>query len=122
MKQPLATRAPGAEPLPVKPVVNPSRKAADEAMEAIGMILSDATRWRILFELAKGDALPVGELAKRIGKRPDSISKHMAHLRNAGLVEKVFTTCYRLPEALQPPAGATVLDLGPCLLKLHAPK
>lgn len=93
-------------------------KAADARLEAIGVVLSDATRWRILLELAKGAALPVGELAKRLGRPPAAISKHMALLRKAGLVERVFTTCYTLPAALLPTPGAPTLDLGPCLLKL----
>lgn len=96
-------------------------KAANARLEAIGSVLSDATRWRILFELVKGDALPVAELARRTGRRSDAISKHMAMLRKAGLVERAFTTCYRLSAALQPAPGATTIDLGPCLLKLATP-
>lgn len=101
--------------------IPPDIKAANARLEAIGTALSDATRWRILLELGKGDALPVGELARRTGKRPDSISKHMALLRKAGLVEKVFSTCYQLPAAMEPAPGATTIDLGPCLLKLTIP-
>lgn len=99
----------------------PEVKAAEARLESIGSALSDATRWRILMELAKGAALPVGELARRTGRSSDKISKHMALLRKAGLVEKAYTTCYQLPVALRPTPGATTLDLGPCLLKLPAP-
>lgn len=96
-------------------------KAANARLEAVGTALSDATRWRILLELGKGDALPVGELAKRTGRPPDAVSKHMALLRKSGLVERVFSTCYTLPAAIKPAPGATTIDLGPCLLKLSAP-
>ena len=96
-------------------------KAANARLEAIGSVLSDATRWRILLELAKRDALPVAELAKRTGRPPAAISRHMAMMLKAGLVERVFSTCYTLPAALLPAPGATTIDLGPCLLKLPAP-
>lgn len=98
----------------------PERKAADARMEAIGTALSDATRWRILLELGRGDALPVAELAKRTGRRPDAISRHLALLLRAGLVERAFTTCYRLPEAMRAGPGEKTIDLGPCVLKLDA--
>jgi DNA-binding transcriptional ArsR family regulator len=95
----------------------PVERAAvtDADLELIGSVLSEATRWRILFELRKGHALPVGELAKRVGREPDSISKHMAYLRRAGLVERVFSTCYKLRDGLRTDEG---LDLGPCVLRL----
>lgn len=100
----------------------PTRKAADARLEAVGTALSDATRWRILLELGKGVALPVGELAKRTGRKPDAVSKHMALLRKAGLVERVYSTLYRLPAGMSPagPEEKTI-DLGPCLLKLEEP-
>jgi|GEM_PF-1971543 len=101
--------------------LSPEVKAANARLEAIGTALSDATRWRILLELGKGDALPVAELARRTGRRSDAVSKHMALLRKAGLVERAFTTCYQLPVALRPAPGATTIDLGPCLLKLATP-
>ena len=101
--------------------VPPSRKATDAHLEAIGTALSDATRWRLLLELAQGHALPVGELAKRTGRPAGAVSRHMALLRKAGLVERVFSTCYALPAAMQPAPGAATIDIGPCLLKLALP-
>lgn len=96
-------------------------KAATARLEAIGTALSDATRWRLLLELGRGDALPVGELARRVGRPASAVSKHMALLLKSALVERAFGTCYRLPNALQPAPGATTIDLGPCLLKLELP-
>jgi predicted ArsR family transcriptional regulator len=116
----LARRRLDATPPREQEALPPERKAADARMEAIATALSDATRWRILLELGQGDALPVGELAKRTGRRPDAISKHMAHLLRAGLVERAFSTCYRLPEAMRPGPGEKTIDLGPCVLKLAA--
>ncbi len=111
-------RSPNADPLRVAA----PKKSADARLEAVGGALSDATRWRILLELGKGSALPVGELSKRVGKRPDLVSKHMAMLRKAGLVVRVFSTCYTLPPEMLPEPGASTLDLGPCLLKLALPQ
>jgi hypothetical protein len=101
---------------------SPEVKAAEDWLEGIGTALADVTRWRILLELGKGAALPVGELAKRTRRKAPAISRHLALLRRVGLVENVYTTCYALPSALQPAPGATVIDLGPCLLKLDAPR
>lgn len=96
--------APRFEPKAEQAALPPERKAADARMEAIGQASSDATRWRILLELGQGDALQVGELARRTGRPPDAISKHAALLRRAGLVERVFST-YRLPEAMRAGPG-----------------
>jgi DNA-binding HxlR family transcriptional regulator len=102
------------EPAEVRIRPPESAKVTDESLEMVGSVLSDATRWRILFELRKGDELPVGELAKRVHRAPDSISKHMAYLRRAGLVERVFSTCYKLRDGLRTDEG---IDLGPCVMK-----
>ncbi|HEV7405838.1 MAG TPA: hypothetical protein VGO11_23035 [Chthoniobacteraceae bacterium] len=82
--------------------------------------MSEATRWRILLELDQGDALPVGELAKRTGRRPDAISGTWRCCSGRALVERVFSTCYRLPEAMRAGPGEKTIDLGPCVLKLDA--
>lgn len=43
-------------------------------------LLADPTRVRIILELQHGEC-PVGELARRIGKSPTSVSRHLAKLR-----------------------------------------
>ena len=82
-------------------------------------MLAEPARWRLLRELAKGEAMPVKELARRIGKSPDMTSKHLAILREAGMVEAKYGRIYQLVPAIMPAPGATHLDFGHCLLKLE---
>ncbi|WP_448851185.1 ArsR/SmtB family transcription factor [Corynebacterium sp. 335C] len=56
----------------------------DAAVEVFSM-LADPTRVRIVLILREGE-LPVGELAKRVGKTPTSVSQHLAKLRMARMV------------------------------------
>ena len=83
-------------------------------------VLSHVSRWRILVELAKGEALPVQELAKRVRSSPDKVSKHMRILRGAGLAKPGFGRLYALAPGVVVRAEEGLLDLGPCLLKLDA--
>lgn len=54
-----------------------------ELLAAIG----DASRWRILRELANGDSLMVTEIAAAVGASADSVSKHLTVLRRAGITQ-----------------------------------
>ena len=83
--------------------------------------LADATRWRLLWELGQGEALPVNELARRLGRSPTLISKHMGILRAAGLVTAGFGRLYQLAPAMRPPPGSRLADFGHCLLRLDVP-
>ena len=84
-------------------------------------VVGEPSRWRILRELAKGEALPVQELAQRLRCKPTSISKHLAVLRKHGIVLPHYGTCYRLAPAFMPKPGENVLDLGHCTMKLDTP-
>jgi DNA-binding transcriptional ArsR family regulator len=84
----------------------------------LATILHDPVRWRILKELAKGEALPVIELAMRARTKATKVSKHMAVLRKAGLVTTIYGRLYKLSPVLQPDLAAQRLDLGHCVLKL----
>lgn len=57
----------------------------DVAVEVFRM-LADATRVRLLVALAAGEH-SVGDLAGAVGKRPGSVSQHLAKLRMAHLVQ-----------------------------------
>lgn len=95
-------------------------KAAGWSVDALGRVLHDRTRWCLLRELAKGQPLPVVELAKRVGLEAALTSKHMAVLRRENLVERVYETLYRLVPQAKPSADGRRLDLGPCVLKFDA--
>jgi biotin operon repressor len=88
------------------------------SLDKLFTILHDKARWRILFALAKGDALPVSELTRRVRKSRDTVQKHMAVLKDAGVVMQIYGRLYKLVPALQPPPGCGVLDFGFCLLRL----
>lgn len=96
----------------------PSASATPIPIDELGLVLNDPARWRILRELAKGKALPVSELGRRVGRTADSVSKHMIVLRQARLVVSGFGRLYELAPGLQPPPGVTDLDLGYCVLRL----
>ncbi len=49
-------------------------------------LLSDVTRIRIILALREGE-LPVGELARRVGKAPTAVSQHLAKLRWGRIVQ-----------------------------------
>jgi DNA-binding transcriptional ArsR family regulator len=84
----------------------------------LSRVLNGQARWRILRELAKGEALPVKELALRAGCPAASASKHMLLLKKAGVVTVGYGRLYKLSPHLQPEPGCPRLDLGHCILKL----
>lgn len=77
-------------------------------------------RWHILRELAKGEALPVNELARRAKCPAATVSKHMALLKKAGVVQVGYGRLYKLTPGFQPEPGGQRLDLGHCVLKLDS--
>lgn len=58
------------------------------------------------------------ELARRVGRPDDSISKHLVILKAAGLVTQGWGRLYQVNPAYQPVPGQPVLDFGHTLLRL----
>ena len=110
-------RSPQGDSKPPQSTPGESRRAVDAKLATIGGVLNAAARWRILRELAKGIPLPMKELCARVGQGSDSVSKHMALMRKAGVVERVYSTCYALTAAVRAAPDGLSLDLGPCVLK-----
>ena len=81
--------------------------------------LGDPIRWAILRELASGDRLMVVEIAKRVGKPADTVSKHLAVLRKVGLAV-VKQRLYSMPPEFLADPEKRVLDLGYCVLRLDS--
>ena len=54
-------------------------------LENLFLALSDKTRLRLLALMADGE-VPVGFLADKLGESQPKTSRHLAYLRNAGLV------------------------------------
>lgn len=55
-------------------------------VDALGRVLAEPRRLRILEELLGGVPLPAGALAARIGVAPSTVSGHLARLEEAGIV------------------------------------
>jgi DNA-binding transcriptional ArsR family regulator len=81
-------------------------------------VLGEKTRWKILRELAKGEPLPVKELAGRTGRSSDVAQKHLAMLKEAKIVVQGYGRHYKLAPGIQPDPGSAVLDLGHCVIRL----
>ena len=97
----------------------PDHSPLSLSMARLATVLNDVSRWRILLELSKGQALPVKELAGRARIRPNTASKHMSVLLEKGLVVKSFGRLYALAPTVQVRREEGLLDLGPCLLRLE---
>lgn len=88
---------------------------------------ADPVRFAILRELAGGAALSVNDLAARVGRTPDLMSKHLRVLRDARLVIAVSPAgedgrkqFHQIPAPFRTrdAAGGTVLDFGAAMLRL----
>ena len=100
---------------------NTLAKAPALALEPLTLLLNDPARWFVLRELAKGEPLPVHELARRLGRSTDSISKHLAVRRRVGGAVVGFGRLYALAPAFRPAPGTAVIDFGPCVVRLDSP-
>ena len=85
-------------------------------------VLGEMTRWKILRELAKGEPLPVKELAARTGRSSDVVQKHVTMLKEAKIVVQGYGRLYKLAPGIQPTPGTTELDLGHCVIRLDLKK
>ena len=89
-------------------------------LKQVVFLLSDMTRWRLLRELAGGESLPAYELARRLGKRPNAITRHLMALRELGVVAPAYSGQYYLTPAYRPAPGTTTIDFGKCVVRLDA--
>jgi len=80
--------------------------------------LANPVRWSILRELARGEPLPVVELARRLGWLPANLSKHALILLRMGLVERGYGLLYRIPARFVVSGEPATLDLGLVVLRL----
>jgi hypothetical protein len=103
-----------ASPKPAGPAAEPDFIK----VRHLSRVLNGQARWRILRELAKGEALPVNVLARRAGCPAASASKHMLLMKKAGVVQVGYGRLYKLSPRFQPEPGSTRLDLGHCIIKL----
>ena len=93
------------------------------SLDQVCRLVSDPVRWGILRELLKGEALPPLELARRVGRSRDAVSKHLGVMRRSGVVVTGFGRLYSIAPAFRAACGADgTFDLGHCLLRLEVAK
>jgi len=113
---------PDSAPLPAAP-------AAVELLDPAAVLAaaSDPARFAVLKLLADGTSLSVGELAAKLGRTQDNLSKHLRALRDARLVRVIpapdgdgrkthhdIHPMFRTRDA----AGKTILDFGTVLFRV----
>ena len=98
---------------------SPARRVFPLSLDLVITAISDRTRWRMLDELLKEDALTSAELGRRVGIPMSNASKHMLQLKRCGLVTRGFGNVYRIPEAFRIP-GQRALDFGAVVVRLDA--
>ncbi len=97
---------------PKKPASAPHPSFAD-----LISVVASPERWRIYTELAKGEPLPVGEIARRVGLTPNGASKLLLRLERSGLLERRYGRVYRIPPKFLV-QGEAKLDFGPIVARL----
>ncbi|WP_345414091.1 helix-turn-helix transcriptional regulator [Actinomycetospora chlora] len=84
----------------------------DVDMAAVGELLADRARCRMLLALADGRALPASTLADEAGVAPSTASGHLGRLTARGLTEVVATGRYRYYRLAGPEVARLVEVLG----------
>jgi DNA-binding transcriptional ArsR family regulator len=95
-----------------------SKSTANQLSRAtVAYILSDEARWDILAELASGEGRMVIDLSDRIGRSPNSTTKHLKVLRDVGIVMSRYRLHF-LVERFRPAPGVHEIDFGHCVIRL----
>ena len=81
---------------------------SDTDLAAVGALLGDPSRARMLDSLMSGRALAAGELARVAGVAPSTASEHLARLLSGGLVEVVAQGRHRYYRIAGPAVGAAL--------------
>src|SRR5581483_1112486 len=84
----------------------------DVDMAAVGQVLADRGRCRILLALADGRALPASVLAAEAGVRASTASGHLRKLSERGLIEVLATGRYRYYRLAGPDVARLVEVVG----------
>src|SRR5688572_12522152 len=82
------------------------------------LAISDITRWNILKELAAGEPLMATELADRLRRTPNVISKHLGVLRKTR-VTRVNRRLNELAPHLRPASGQREIDFGHLVIRFE---
>jgi DNA-binding transcriptional ArsR family regulator len=85
-----------------------------QALEATFKMLANATRLRMLHALARAGELGVGELAGKLGMKPQAVSNQLQRLADRGIVE-ARRAGLQIRYSILDPCVLTLLDQGWCL-------
>jgi DNA-binding transcriptional ArsR family regulator len=87
---------------------DPAPAAGDTDLAAVGALLADPGRCRILLALDDGRALPAGRLAAEAGVTPATASAHLRKLTDAGLLAVEVHGRYRYYRLGSPTVGRLI--------------
>lgn len=82
--------------------------------------ISHVTRWKMMGELSLGEPREIAEMAHVGGCSYDMALKHLAVLRDAGIVVQGRGRLYQIPRQFLPEPGQRVADFGHCRLRFEA--
>jgi DNA-binding IclR family transcriptional regulator len=99
------------------PRPKPPASTEEPRFEDLISAIASPDRWNIFLELAKGEPLPTGELARRVGMTQNAASKLVLRMQRAGLLERRFGNVYRISQKFLVP-GEAKLDFGPIVARL----
>lgn len=99
-------------------MTDPTPPAAAFSEAQVSRLLQDPARRRLLRELARSGALPVGEIARRIRINANRTTKNLRILKENGFVRRIYGHTYDLTPAIRPAPGATHFDFGEILLRI----
>jgi DNA-binding transcriptional ArsR family regulator len=85
-----------------------ARRVPDTDLAAVGALLGEPSRARMLDALMGGRALAAGELARIAGTAPSTASEHLGRLLDGGLVEVVAQGRHRYYRIAGPGVGAAL--------------
>lgn len=111
---------------PATPLANAPEAVALLEPAAVLAAVSDPSRYAILAVLATGASLSVNDLAAKIGRPPDAVSKHLRVLRDARLLRFAPSPgadgrmqFYEVPALFRTSdaAGKPLLDFGAIILR-----
>ena len=85
-----------------------------QALESTFKMLANTTRLRMLHALACDDELCVGELADKLGMKPQAVSNQLQRLADRGIVE-AERNGLQIRYSILDPCVLTLLEQGWCL-------
>ena len=101
----------------IKPLSSPEN-IPHPPIAALTKAIGTPLRWAILTELASGEPRMVKEIALKLRRSPSLVSKHLAVLRRAGVVEIGRAGVYQIPKYFTVAPEKRHLDFGHCLLRM----